>query len=301
MMNVSEVDPIFGIINKSSIYEEDILRTNQPWRCPLLEDEVDPKFRPYWFEVHDNLYWRKTVWEHPYYPYVANVVYLATLLVLQRWMKDKAPFKLRTPLIIWNWGLGLFSLFGFWRIGQEMVHVWGQEDGFHKSICETGYHYTPAAFWGLLFMLSKYAELGDTIFLALKKQPILALQWYHHTLVTVFAWVLYSWQEPILRWYSFMNYGAHGIMYPYFALRAMNIKVPESCAMAITTIQVAQMIAGVSLNVYALYTWATGGSCARNPTSIAFSLLTYFSLGVMFAQFFISKYIARTRKKNKLA
>lgn len=35
----------------------------------------------------------------------------------------------------------------------------------------------------------------------------------------------------------------------------MNFKVPEIFAMAITTLQVGQMIAGVSLNVYTLYVW----------------------------------------------
>lgn len=35
----------------------------------------------------------------------------------------------------------------------------------------------------------------------------------------------------------------------------MGIKVPEIFAMAITTLQVCQMIAGVSLNVYAIYVW----------------------------------------------
>jgi len=246
------------------------------------------------------VYWRRIVWEYPYNPYIANVLYLATLYGLQKWMQDRPPFRLRTPLIIWNWALGIFSLMGFFRMGQELMYLWRQENGLHKSLCETGDHYLPAAFWGLLFVLSKYVELGDTIFLALRKQPILALQWYHHTLVTVFAWVLYSWQEPVLRWYSFMNYGVHGVMYPYFALRGMNIKVPEVFAMAITTLQVAQMIAGVSLNIYAIYVWGHGGACARNPSSVAFSLLTYFSLGVMFAQFFISKYVARTRRKNKI-
>ncbi|ODM98648.1 Elongation of very long chain fatty acids protein 6 [Orchesella cincta] len=217
-----------------------------------------------------------------------------------RYMKDRAPLKLRTPLIVWNWALGIFSIMGCYRLGQELGDlIVGQENGLHKSICEIQGHHASAAFWGLLFTFSKYIELGDTLFIVLKKQPLLALQWYHHCLVTVFAWVLYSWQEPVLRWYAVINYFAHSIMYPYFALRGMNVKVPEKFAMLITTIQVMQMVAGVSLNVYSLYVWGQGEKCSRNPYSIGFSLFTYASLWIMFIQFFVSKYISRTRKKNK--
>ncbi|CAL8073366.1 unnamed protein product [Orchesella dallaii] len=301
---MDSLQPVLMIDNETMVnatsygpFDERLMRLQQPWRLDLGDH---PKYPAFGFEKLDHIYWRQFVWEHPMYPYVACVLYLATIFGIQHYMKDRAPLKLKTPLVIWNWALAIFSIMGFYRLGQELGDlVFGQENGLHKSICEVQGHYIPAAFWGLLFTFSKYIELGDTVFIALRKQPLLALQWYHHCLVTVFAWVLYSWQEPILRVYAVMNYGAHSIMYPYFALRGMNIKVPEIFAMLITTIQVMQMIAGVSMNAYSLYVWGKGEECSRNPYSIAFSLFTYFSLWIMFIQFFVAKYISRTRKKNK--
>lgn len=115
-------------------FDEGVLRLQQPWRWELQDH---PKFRAYWFENHDNLYWRKFVWEHPTYPYIACVLYLAIIFGIQACMNNRSPFKLKTPLLIWNWTLGIFSIFGFYRIGQEFVElVFYHEHGLHKSVCE---------------------------------------------------------------------------------------------------------------------------------------------------------------------
>lgn len=145
MDGASDPFPVLMMHNESFLvvndtFEEALLRSQQPWRWS--HPQAHPDFKPYWFEAHDNLYWRKYIWEHPTYPYIACVLYLLTIFGIQAWMKDRPPFKLRTPLILWNWGLGLFSIFGFYRIGQEFANlVFHQEHGLHKSICEKwAYH-----------------------------------------------------------------------------------------------------------------------------------------------------------------
>jgi len=124
MVNATSSDP----------FDERLLRLQQPWRLDLADH---PKYPAYWFEKLDNIYWRKFVWEHPMYPYVACALYLATIFGIQRYMKDRPPLKLRTPLIVWNWFLAVFSIMGFYRLGQELGDiVLGNENGLHKSICE---------------------------------------------------------------------------------------------------------------------------------------------------------------------
>lgn len=59
--------------------------------------------------------------------------------------------------------------------------------------------------------------------------------------------------EPIARWYAILNYGVHSLMYPYFAARAIGIKVPLKVANLITTLQFAQMVIGLGINVLSMY------------------------------------------------
>ena len=45
-----------------------------------------------------------------------------------------------------------------------------------------------SGFWATMFVLSKVPELGDTIFIVLRKQPLIFLHWYHHATVLVYSW-----------------------------------------------------------------------------------------------------------------
>ena len=41
-------------------------------------------------------------------------VYLLLIYVGRRWMRDRKPFNLRRPLVMWNTGLAVFSFLGSW-------------------------------------------------------------------------------------------------------------------------------------------------------------------------------------------
>lgn len=46
-----------------------------------------------------------------------------------------------------------------------------------------------------------------------------------------------------------MNMGVHGLMYSYFAIQSLGmLKLPKAIPVAITTLQIVQMVAGVAIN-----------------------------------------------------
>ena len=107
-------------------------------------------------------------------------------------------------------------------------------DLLHRSL------YSPAAlFWGWLFGLSKVVELGDTIFVVLRKRPLTFLHVFHHCTVLVACWYTGSQVAPTARWFVTMNYTVHSVMYTYYALQILRwFQIPKVVSMTITVLQV---------------------------------------------------------------
>ena len=80
------------------------------------------------------------------------------------------------------------------------------------------------AFWSSLFKISKIIELGDTVFIVRRKQPLIFLHWYHHITVLVYTWYGYTIRTSSGRWYLAMNYTVLSVMYSYYAMRALKYR-----------------------------------------------------------------------------
>ncbi len=81
-------------------------------------------------------------------------------------------------------------------------------------------------FWSYVFTLSKLVELGDTVFIVLRKQPLIFLHWYHHITVLLYCWHGNAEFSATGQVFGIMNFAVHSLMYSYYALKAMRIKVP---------------------------------------------------------------------------
>ncbi len=68
-------------------------------------------------------------------------------------------------------------------------------------------------FWTWMFILSKVPELGDTVFIVLRKQKLIFLHWYHHVTVLLYTWYSFAGFVAPGRWFITMNYMVHSIMY----------------------------------------------------------------------------------------
>ena len=118
----------------------------------------------------------------------------------------------------------------------------------YTSLCQGFDPKTVVAHWFLFFAISKIVELGDTVFLVLKKKPLSFLHCWHHFSVLIYTF--HSGAEYLAagRWFMWMNFIAHSLMYTYFAIMAMGIRVPRSFARIVTIVQILQMIIGVSVS-----------------------------------------------------
>lgn len=156
-------------------------------------------------------------------------------------------------------------------------------------------------FWTWLFVLSKLPELGDTIFIVLRKQPLIFLHWYHHITVLIYSWFSYTEYTSSARWFIVMNYCVHSVMYSYFALRAMRYRPPRVLSMLITSMQLTQMIIGCYINLWAYDYLKTAprSSCHISQLNIQLSIAMYFSYFVLFARFFYTTYLATNARKGK--
>ncbi|XP_038052974.1 elongation of very long chain fatty acids protein 6-like [Patiria miniata] len=230
--------------------------------------------------------------------YVA-AVYVLLVFSGRRWMEHRQPYRLKVLLILWNVLLGGFSLFGVWRSVPVLATAL-YYNGWHSTVCDNVYYHKDfVGIWGLLFTLSKIPELGDTFFIVLRKQKLMFLHWYHHASVPLFVFAVYGDRAAPGVWFTAMNYFVHGLMYPYFGVRAAGYRLPKFVAMTITSLQIVQMLMGNVLVIHAAVMHFNGVSCHISHWVLAVSIALYFSYMVLFAQFFHSAYFGSKRAPIK--
>ena len=116
----------------------------------------------------------------------------------------------------------MFSIMGAARTLPEFIHTL-YTHGFYHSLCIPSFieQDRVSGFWTWMFVLSKVPELGDTIFIVLRKQKLIFLHWYHHITVLIYCWYPFSQYTAPARWFVVMNFIVHSIMYTYYAFKAL--------------------------------------------------------------------------------
>ncbi|KAI6183904.1 GNS1 SUR4 membrane protein domain containing protein [Aphelenchoides bicaudatus] len=238
--------------------------------------------------------------DHWHLSFLIGLVYVVVIHALQFLMRDRKPFNLKQPLVLWNTFLALFSLIGTVRVAEESINVFlTRKHGLHDSICIT---YDPAgiaSLWCFLFIGSKVIELFDTVFICLKKRKLIFLHWYHHAAVLMVSW---SGAQMIIapsRLFILMNYTVHTFMYTYYAVTASGIRLNRPIAMFVTTIQNLQMLGGVLIAFYvAKVRWVDREFCHMSSENLIFCFFVYLTFGILFCRFFINAYLRRTAEKT---
>ncbi|XP_075466784.1 very long chain fatty acid elongase 3 isoform X1 [Ascaphus truei] len=244
------------------------------------------------FDDQGAIQWMRENWNKSIF---FSLLYAALIFGGQHVMKERRRFELRKPLVLWSLTLAVFSIIGAIRTSWYLGNILSAR-GFQQSVCDRGFYNGPVTkFWAYAFVLSKVPELGDTLFIVLRKQRLIFLHWYHHITVLLYTWYTYKDTVAGGGWFMTMNFTVHSFMYSYYTLRAAGIHLPRLCAMFITITQILQMVMGTLVNVL-VYNWMQDGTCLSTMENIMWSSLMYTSYLVLFCSFFYKAYFTGPAK-----
>ncbi|XP_013379110.1 putative fatty acid elongation protein 3 [Lingula anatina] len=242
------------------------------------------------YDDHTFWEWMKENWT---LCYVYSAVYVV-LIFGGKWVMARRPrYDLRPYLALWSAMLAIFSICGTLRMWTELIYS-VTNYSLQYAMCVPSYYTREVAgFWSFLFVVSKVVELGDTVFIVLRKTPLIFLHWYHHITVLIYVWATYTEHAASGRMFCTMNYTVHSFMYTYYALRALRYNIPKWVNIMITLMQLLQMVIGVVINIWVYQIKSRGEPCQQSWDNLKYAFLMYFSYFVLFANFFYNAYLKK--------
>ena len=212
-------------------------------------------------------------------------------------MANREPYNLKRPLFLWNVFLAVFSILGNINDLPSLVKA-VFKNGIPYTACKSEILFNPHfCIWGLFFVLSKIVELGDTLFIVLRKRRLIFLHWYHHVSTLMYSWYCFS--KGIsgqIHWLGCINYFVHSIMYSHYTLISGGVHIPATVVLLITSLQLLQMFIGISINL-TLYAYHNHFDNYNYDAGVVwYGLLVCSSQAILFGHYFINRYI---KKKDK--
>ncbi|KAF2641907.1 hypothetical protein P280DRAFT_287847 [Massarina eburnea CBS 473.64] len=122
------------------------------------------------------------------------------------------------------------------------------------------------AWWGWWFYLSKFYEVLDTAIIIMKGKRSSTLQTYHHAGAMLSMWSGMRYMSPPIWMFALVNSGIHAMMYTYYTLSALRIRVPNRVKRTLTTMQITQFLVGVAFAACHLFVSYTV------PVSVAYNV-----------------------------
>ncbi|EAS32005.3 fatty acid elongase [Coccidioides immitis RS] len=103
------------------------------------------------------------------------------------------------------------------------------------------------AFFGWIFYLSKFYEVLDTAIILAKGKKSSTLQTYHHAGAMMCMWAGIRFMAAPIWIFALVNSAIHALMYTYYTLTALSVRIPVRIKKSLTTMQILQFIFGTSL------------------------------------------------------
>ncbi|TGZ76240.1 hypothetical protein EX30DRAFT_295497, partial [Ascodesmis nigricans] len=161
----------------------------------------------------------------------------------------------------------------------------------------TGLWEEALAYYGWWFYLSKFYEVIDTAIIILKGKKSSLLQTYHHAGAMICMWFGIRYMAPPIWIFCVFNSLIHALMYTYYSLTALKIRVPNVLKRSLTSMQITQFLIGGSLAAsYLFVALADGVPCLSN-TGEAWAVVANVAylapLTYLFVDFFIRSYTGK--------
>ena len=154
-------------------------------------------------------------------------------------------------------------------------------------------------FWVMLFIFSKVPELIDTVFIVIRKKPLIFLHWYHHITVLLFCWNAYATKAASGLYFVAMNYSVHALMYGYYCLQALDACPKSFPPILITASQILQMFVGTGVCISCWYYKYQGRPCANEMSNLIAGAAMYGSYLYLFMDFAVRRYAFPSPKKTR--
>ena len=270
-----------------------VLYEPKSWGCKNGSIFMDGR----WFVETQNWMGR-----HYEVPLLLSLIYVIVIFGLQAIMKNRTAFSLRPLLFVWNFLLAAFSIAGSYYVVPAILNFTkNQAHGdWRADFCTVVAEYDNP--WVFFFIISKIPELLDTLFLALRKRPIIFLHWYHHIATMLYCWDAWSLLVPAGGSFAAMNLVVHSLMYSYYCVMTTGIRLPGFLATIITSIQIFQMIGGIFILTSALKFCPSSGLVSDERVRINYylGLLMYASYAFLFIKFFVARYTRPSTPQKKV-
>jgi elongation of very long chain fatty acids protein 6 len=242
---------------------------------------------------------RKYVGEVQFSSFLVSMGYVVVIFSIKAVMANRKAFEIKTALQLWNLWLALFSIAGSLvttvALGME-IYKYGLVSSYTRS---RDFFEGVSGLWTFWFCMSKLGELGDTIFIVLRKKPLMFLHWYHHVATLNYGLMSYIDKTAYNTWIVQLNFSVHAVMYSYYFLAACGYRAPAWFARALTSCQITQFIITLAILAHVGIRLAVGQHVDTSLTSYWFCLLMEISYVVLFGNFFYHAYIKGGGKKFK--
>ncbi|CAI5758807.1 unnamed protein product [Candida verbasci] len=183
---------------------------------------------------------------------------------------------------------------------------------FSRIITNEGYH--NLEIFGWWFYISKFYEVIDTIVILLKGKPSSLLQSYHHAGAMMCMWAGIRYQSPPIWIFVVFNSFIHSLMYFYFSLSCLKIRVPNIFKRILTSLQITQFVIGGSIAILHSFVWIIDTSnivskdnlqmiscisTSDQALPIIINVAYLAPLTALFGAFYIESYLKKNKKVKK--
>ncbi|KAH7128818.1 GNS1/SUR4 family-domain-containing protein [Dendryphion nanum] len=142
-----------------------------------------------------------------------------------------------------------------WEIKNRLIHL---DSNGQPDPSDVGRIWNEGlAFWGWIFYLSKFYEVLDTFIIIAKGKRSSTLQTYHHAGAMLCMWAGIRYMSPPIWMFALVNSGIHALMYSYYTISALGVRVPQAIKRSLTTLQITQFLVGCTfagLHLFVSYT-----------------------------------------------